>query len=83
MLLGGVSPMAEYRQQTHVAKGLAEALALVLCQSRRTGDRAGRKGFGVVHRSSHERGCGFDNVEAVLATTMQCLGRGDGGDMDH
>ena len=73
MFLGGVSPMAECRQQTHVAKGMAETLALVSCQSRRTGDRARRQGFVVVHRWIHERGFGFDSVEAVLATTMQCL----------
>jgi hypothetical protein len=67
--------------KTHVAKGLAETLALVSCQSRRTGDRARRKGFVVVLRWIHERGFGFDDVEAVSATTMQWLGRGDGGDV--
>jgi hypothetical protein len=66
--------MAESRQQTYVAKGMAETLALVSCQSRRTGDRARRKGFVVVHRRIHKGGFGFDDVEAVLATTMQCLG---------
>jgi hypothetical protein len=64
MLLGGVSPMSECRQQTHVVKGIAETIALVSCQSRRPGDRASRKGFVAVLRWIHERGCGFDNVEA-------------------
>jgi hypothetical protein len=71
MFLGGMSPMAGCKQQTLVAQEMAKLLALVSHESRRTDDRSLRKGFVVVHPWIHERWFVFDNVEVVLATTMQ------------
>jgi hypothetical protein len=47
--VGDVSPMAISRQQTPVARGIAETFTFGDCQSRRTGDTADRKGVVVIH----------------------------------
>jgi hypothetical protein len=46
--VGDLSPMVTCRQQTPVAKGIAETFMFGSCQSRRASDRAHRKGFVVV-----------------------------------